>query len=163
MPRSGHPSKFTLRADRKMLKEVSKNPKMSSQNLQQALAAVDVKVHPSTIKKRLHELTFMGGVQGGNLCSLRETWRPDWSLPENLDKDQDFWNNVLLTDESKIELFGHYYRWYVWRKPNTTFQEKSLIPTVTRTWPAHHHRIHHKFYHVSEGAWVTCEAICKKI
>ncbi len=29
MPRSGHPSKFTPRADCKMLKEVSKIPKMS--------------------------------------------------------------------------------------------------------------------------------------
>uniref|UniRef100_A0A8P4GBZ8 Transposase n=1 Tax=Dicentrarchus labrax TaxID=13489 RepID=A0A8P4GBZ8_DICLA len=28
MPRSGHPSKFTPRADRKMLKEVPKTPKM---------------------------------------------------------------------------------------------------------------------------------------
>lgn len=44
MPRSGHPSKFTPRADRKMLKEFSKNPKMSSKDLQQALATVDVKM-----------------------------------------------------------------------------------------------------------------------
>ena len=65
--------KFTPRADHKMLKEVSKNPKMSSRDLQQALATVDVKVHSSTIRKTAQVLSFMGGVQGGNLCSLRET------------------------------------------------------------------------------------------
>ena len=60
MPRSGRPSKFTPRADRKMLKEVSKNPKMSSRDLQQALATVDVKVHASTIRKRLHKFNLHG-------------------------------------------------------------------------------------------------------
>lgn len=55
MPRSGHPSKFTPRADRRMLKEVSRNPEMSVKDLQQALATVDVEVHSSTIRKRLHK------------------------------------------------------------------------------------------------------------
>ena len=48
---------------------------------------------------------------------------------------------------------------------NAAFQEKNLIPTMKRggrgfmvwgcfaaAWPAHHHRIHHEFYRVSEGA-----------
>lgn len=60
MPRAGHPSKFTPRADHKLLKEVSKTPKMSSRDLQQALATVDVKVHASTIRKRLHKFHFHG-------------------------------------------------------------------------------------------------------
>ena len=42
---------------------------------------------------------------------------------ENVDKDQDIWNNVLWTDESKIELFGHQSRGHVWCKSNTAFQE----------------------------------------
>lgn len=48
----------------------------------------------------------------------------------NVDKDHDFWNNVLWTDESKTELFGHQNSRHVWRKPNTAFQEKTLISTV---------------------------------
>ncbi|KAK3553882.1 hypothetical protein QTP70_012712 [Hemibagrus guttatus] len=40
MARSGCPSKFTPRADRKMLKDVSENPKISSRDLQQAFATV---------------------------------------------------------------------------------------------------------------------------
>ena len=49
---------------------------------------------------------------------------------EHLDKDQDFWNNVLWTDESKFELFGHSNRRHVWHKLNTTSEHKKLIPTV---------------------------------
>lgn len=41
-------------------------------------------------------------------------------------KKKTFWSNVLCTDESKIELFGHGNSKHVW----PTFQEKIVIPTV---------------------------------
>ena len=40
------------------------------------------------------------------------------------DKDRTFWRNVLWSDETIIELFGHNDHCYVWRKP------KNTIPTV---------------------------------
>ena len=48
----------------------------------------------------------------------------------HLNKPQDFWNNVLWTDQTKVEMFGHNAQQHVWRKPNTTYQHKHLIPTV---------------------------------
>ncbi len=39
-------------------------------------------------------------------------------------------NNVLWTDETRIELFDHNQRRFAWRKKNTAFQEKNLLPTV---------------------------------
>ena len=48
----------------------------------------------------------------------------------HLNKPQDFWNNVLWTDQTKVELFGHNAQQHVWRKPNTAYQHKHLIPTV---------------------------------
>ena len=42
---------------------------------------------------------------------------------------KDFWNNVLRTGESKIELFGHSIRNHL-QKPKAAFDQKSLIPTV---------------------------------
>ncbi|KAM9343832.1 keratin, type II cytoskeletal 8-like [Pholidichthys leucotaenia] len=56
--RSGRPSKFSPGADDRMIEAVSNNPKISSRGLQEALATVDVKVHPSTIRKRLQKLGF---------------------------------------------------------------------------------------------------------
>ena len=38
--------------------------------------------------------------------------------------------NVLWTDETKIELFGLDEKRYVWRKENTAFQHKNLVPSV---------------------------------
>lgn len=99
---------------------------MSSQDRQHALATADVKVHASTIRKR--HTSFMGG----NLCSPRNMKARLKFDRENVNKDQDFWNNVLWTVESTTELFGHQNRGQVCHKPNTAVQENNLTPTVQR-------------------------------
>lgn len=70
MTRSGCPSRFTKRAAHKTLKEVYKNPKMSSQDLEQAPAAVDVKVHVSTIRVWA-SVICMGGVKEQNEQNMK--------------------------------------------------------------------------------------------
>ncbi|KAK5897970.1 hypothetical protein CgunFtcFv8_015428 [Champsocephalus gunnari] len=40
------------------------------------------------------------------------------------------WKKVLWSDETKIELFGHQGKRYVWRKPNTSDHPQNTIPTV---------------------------------
>ena len=37
LPRSGHPAKMTARAQRRLLKEVKKNPRVSAKDLQKSL------------------------------------------------------------------------------------------------------------------------------
>uniref|UniRef100_A0AAZ3SWC0 Transposase Tc1-like domain-containing protein n=1 Tax=Oncorhynchus tshawytscha TaxID=74940 RepID=A0AAZ3SWC0_ONCTS len=46
------------------------------------------------------------------------------------DKDRTFWRNVLWSDETKIELFGHNDHCYVWRKKGDACKPKNTIPTV---------------------------------
>ncbi|CDQ60185.1 unnamed protein product [Oncorhynchus mykiss] len=46
------------------------------------------------------------------------------------DKDRTFWRNVLWSDETKIELFGHNDHRYVWRKKGEACKPKNTIPTV---------------------------------
>ena len=46
------------------------------------------------------------------------------------DKDCTFWRNVLWSDETKIELFGHNDHYYVWRKKGEACNSKNPIPTV---------------------------------
>ena len=45
-------------------------------------------------------------------------------------KDRTFWRNVLWSDETKIELFGHNDRCYVWREKGGACKPKNTIPTV---------------------------------
>ena len=46
------------------------------------------------------------------------------------DKDRTFWRNVLWSDETKIELFGHNDHRYVWRKKGESCKPKNTIPTM---------------------------------
>uniref|UniRef100_A0AAZ3Q3Q1 Transposase Tc1-like domain-containing protein n=1 Tax=Oncorhynchus tshawytscha TaxID=74940 RepID=A0AAZ3Q3Q1_ONCTS len=46
------------------------------------------------------------------------------------DNDSTFWRNVLWSDKTKIELFGHNDHRYVWRKKGEACKPKNTIPTV---------------------------------
>ena len=52
------------------------------------------------------------------------------SLREHLDRPGAFWKSIIWADEFKIVLFGHIQNHHVWRKANTAYQEKNLLPTV---------------------------------
>jgi hypothetical protein len=54
-----------------------------------------------------------------------------------VDKDLTFWRNVLWSDETKIELFGHIDHCYVWRKKGEACKLKNTIPTVKHGWQHH--------------------------
>ncbi|GFT24305.1 transposable element Tc1 transposase [Trichonephila clavipes] len=43
---------------------------------------------------------------------------------------QQFWNEVIFSDECKFNIFGSDDRRMVWRKPNTSYHPKHTIPTV---------------------------------
>lgn len=48
----------------------------------------------------------------------------------NLQKHDDYYKQILCSDESKIELYGHNDATHVWRKDGTVFNQKNTIPTV---------------------------------
>ena len=53
-----------------------------------------------------------------------------WIIKLNLKKTQDFLYNVPWTDKTKVEKFVHNSQQHVWRKPDTAYQHKHLLPTV---------------------------------
>ena len=48
----------------------------------------------------------------------------------HLSKPQSFWENVLWTDETKVELFSKARHSTVYRKLNEAYKEKNTVPTV---------------------------------
>lgn len=60
LPRSGRPAKMTARAQRRMLNEVKKNPRVSAKDLQKSLEHANISVDESTIRKTLNK----NGVHG---------------------------------------------------------------------------------------------------
>jgi len=45
-------------------------------------------------------------------------------------KDMNYWNHVLWSDETKINLFGSDGVKHVWRQPDEEYKDKCALPTV---------------------------------
>uniref|UniRef100_A0A8C5M825 Tc1-like transposase DDE domain-containing protein n=1 Tax=Leptobrachium leishanense TaxID=445787 RepID=A0A8C5M825_9ANUR len=73
----------------------------------------------------------MPELPGAPPCCLQRIRRVDCSMPKShVDKPQKFWDSVLWTDETKLELFGPMDRRHVWRRKNKAYEEKNTLPTV---------------------------------
>ena len=55
LPRSGHPVKMTARAQRRLLNEVKKNPRVSAKDLQKSLAYANIPVNLRYLKNTKQE------------------------------------------------------------------------------------------------------------
>ena len=110
---------------------VKDNPQTTSKDLQGHLAADGVTVHCSTIQRTLHREQLYGRVMRKKpfLHTRHKQARLRYAKL-HLNKPGSFWNKVLWTDETKLELFGHNKRRYAWRQKNTAFLEKHFLPTV---------------------------------
>ncbi|KAJ4924663.1 hypothetical protein JOQ06_003615 [Pogonophryne albipinna] len=108
---------MTARAQRRMLnEEVKKNPRVSARDLKKSLAHANISVDESTIRKTLNK----NGVHGRTprrkpLLSRKNIAARLKCAKEHLDVPQHYWQHILWTDETKVELFGRNTQRYVWR------------------------------------------------
>ncbi len=80
LPRSDQPTIITPRAQWRLIKEVIKEPRITSKELQASLALIKVSVHDSTIRKRLGKNSIHGRVPGEKpLLTKKNT-----NLPKNI-------------------------------------------------------------------------------
>ncbi len=129
LPRSGRPTKITPRAQRRLIQEVIKEPRTASKELQASLASIKVSVHDSTIRKRLGKKRHSWESSKAKATADQKNTKACLTFAKKyLDYPQDFWTNILWTDETK--LFGRCVSRYIWHKTNTAFHKKNIIPTV---------------------------------
>ena len=120
--RGGRPSKFSNRMKRKLIKQVMDNPRLTSKELQKSMASDGVVVDSSTIRKKLAENDLHGRKPRRKpLLSKKNVFARLEYAKEHLNKNQVFWENILWSDESKIELFSFNKQRYIWRKENTAY------------------------------------------
>ena len=91
---------ITLRAHRRLIQEVIKDLRTTSKELQASFASVKVSVHDSTIRKRLGKNGIHGRVPRRKpLLTKKNTKARLTFAKKQLDDPQDFWANILWTDE----------------------------------------------------------------
>jgi len=110
--RTGRPSAMTPRLERSMVRSVLKFRRQRIMDI-----ARDSGVSTQTARSTLHRLGYHGRVAKKKpyLSKIHIRKRKQWA-DEMLDKDEDYWENVIFSDESKFELFGNKRHVIVWRR-----------------------------------------------
>ncbi|KAK3538846.1 hypothetical protein QTP86_015971 [Hemibagrus guttatus] len=131
LPRSGAPRKISPRGVKLITRTVSKDPRTTRGDLVNDLQRAGTKVTKATISNTLRH-------QGLKSCSARRVplLKPVHVRArlkfarEHLDDPEEDWENVIWSDETKIELFGKNSTCHVWRRKNAELHPKNTIPTV---------------------------------
>ncbi|KAI4871866.1 hypothetical protein NFI96_003784 [Prochilodus magdalenae] len=131
LPRSGAPRKISARWFKMITRTVRKNPRTTRGDLVNDLQEAGTNVTKATISNTLRR-------QGLRSCSARRVplLKPVHIQArlkfarEHLDVPEEYWENVIWSDETKVELFGKNTTRRVWRKVNAELHPKNTIPTV---------------------------------
>ena len=131
MPRTGRPRKINERAARKLVRTVVQRPQTTREELKNDLKASGIEVSKHTVSRALCNQGIRSRTPRRTpLLNARHVKSRLRYANDHLDKPSTFWDTVLWSDESKIELFGRNSSNNVWRKTNEAYAPKCTIPTV---------------------------------
>mgnify|MGYP002715355238 CR=1 FL=1 len=129
--RPGRPRKTTVVDDRRILSLVKKTPFTTVGQIKNTLQEVGVCVSKSTIKRRLHQSEYRGfTTRCKPLVSLKNRKARLEFAKQHLKKPSQFWNNILWTDETKINLYQSDGKRRVWRRKGTAHDPKHTTSSV---------------------------------
>ncbi|GFV05056.1 transposable element Tc1 transposase [Trichonephila clavipes] len=119
-------------AKRKVLKDIKIDPKLSVVKLAAETSRIIGRcVSAETVRNVIRHAGYSSRVARKKpFISLQnQKKRLEFAKTHQL-KTDNFWKKVILSDESKFNIFGSKGRRTVWRKPNTALDPKNLRPTV---------------------------------
>uniref|UniRef100_A0A8C5R0D3 Transposase n=1 Tax=Leptobrachium leishanense TaxID=445787 RepID=A0A8C5R0D3_9ANUR len=122
---------LTSTAVRYLKRRVEKSPRVTAEELRKDLSDVGTEVSAQTIRRTLrNEGLHARTPRRTPLLSPKNKKSRLQYAKSHVDKPQKFWDSVLWTDETKLELFGPMDQRYVWRRKNKAYEEKNTLPTV---------------------------------
>ena len=118
------------RTARNLARKVQNNPRLTRSELQKDLQSSGTNVCKNT-KTVLRKRGFHSRSPRKTpiLKEIHVKKRRNFA-EEHLSKPSSFWDKILWSDETKIELFGRNCVSRVWRQKNSAFQPKNTVPTV---------------------------------
>ena len=130
--RTGRPSIFTEKESRMIVRKVKNNPKISAPILKTDIEnAVGKTCHPETIRRLLRKAGYHGRSirKKPYVSKVNRQKRVDFAK-QHLKEDNDFWNSIIFSDESKFNILGPDGNKKVWRKANKELDPKNMRGTV---------------------------------
>ncbi len=127
--RPGRPRKLTPRQERLLMRRVEENRHASSLQLSKEVESqTGLTISCDTILRTLQR-NGMHGWKKPLLKPRHKKARLDFARA-HADKDEDYWDSILWSDETKINVFGTDGFKTVWRRKGEEYKEKCMVPTV---------------------------------
>lgn len=130
-PRTGAPKKINLRACSKLVRMVKKNPRTTRKELVEEMSSIGVNVTRQTVTNTLRS-EGLRKYQARRVPLLKKSHleaRKKFAA-DMLKKEDSYFDKILWSDETKIELFGNNYNNKVWREPGSAYNRNNTLPTV---------------------------------
>ncbi len=130
--RPDRPRKLTLRQEHLLTRRVEENRHASSLQLSKEVESqTGVTISHDTIRRTLQR----NGMHGCHprkkpLLKPRHKKAHLEFARAHADKDEDYWDSILWSDETKINVFGTDGFKTVWRRKGEEYKEKCMVPTV---------------------------------
>uniref|UniRef100_A0A8C5R1Q5 Transposase n=1 Tax=Leptobrachium leishanense TaxID=445787 RepID=A0A8C5R1Q5_9ANUR len=129
--RPGRPQKTTVVDHQRIIFLVKKTPFTTVGQIKNTLQEVGVCVSKSTIKRRLHQSEYRGfTTRCKPLVSFKNRKARLEFAKQHLTKPSQFWNKILWTDETKINLYQSDGKRRVWRRKGTAHDPKHTTSSV---------------------------------
>ncbi len=131
-PHKGRSKKFGPCAVCQVQKLAPKNRRMSAASIALEVAEVEGQlVSAQNIRHTLQQVGLHGRrPRRKPLLKLAHKKACKQFAEDNLAKSMNYWNHVLWSDESKVNLFDSDGVQHVWRRPGEEYQENCALPTV---------------------------------
>ncbi len=130
------PQKLTPRQERLLTRRVEENRLASSLQLSKEVESqTGVTISRDTIRRTLQR-NGMHGCRPRKKPLLKprhKKARLEFARA-HADKDEDYWDSILWSDETKINIFGTDGFKTVWRRKGEEYKEKCMVPTVKHGW-----------------------------
>ncbi len=132
MPRHGRPKKLSVRTQRHIQRLCLGNRRISAASIAAEVEGVgDKPVSAQTIHHTLHQIGLHGcRPRSKHLLKMMHKKARKQFVEDKQTKDMYYWNHVLWSDETKINLFGSDGVKHVWRQPGEEYKDKCVLPTV---------------------------------
>ena len=122
----GGKKKLSAAVARFLRRQVDKNPRLTAKDLKEDLAEGGTEVSVDTVRCTLHAEGLKARTPRCTplLKPHHKKSRLQYAKTD-LSKPQKFWDTVLWTDETKVELFGPMDQRHIWRRKNEAYSRNS--------------------------------------
>lgn len=132
MPRKCKQRRLNEREERFLVRQIKRNPQLSVPKLRPIVEhTFHKKMCNSTVRRVLYKYGFHGRIPRKRPFVSRKNRILRLKFAKlHVNKPQEFWDKVIWSDETKINLFGSDGIHRVWRKPNMDNELTNTLPTV---------------------------------